>query len=77
MGEAVLTAITLIHSIPSSHSLGISPFEKLYGYALDYSFFRVFGCTYFVLRPHVQRRKLSSRSAVYVFLGYDEGQKGY
>lgn len=76
-GEAVLTAVSLINTIPSSHISGFSPFEKLYGYAPDYSFFRVFGCTCFVLRPHVERSKLSSRSAICVFLGYGEGQKGY
>ena len=59
-GEAILTAVSLINTIQSSHILGFSPFEKLYRYAPDYSFFRVFGCTCFVLRPHVERNKLSS-----------------
>jgi len=76
-GEVVLTTVSLINTIPSSHNLGLSPFEKLYGYVLDYSSFRVFGCTCFVLRPHVERSKLSSRSAICVFLGYGEGKKGY
>jgi len=30
-GEAVLTAVSFINTIPSSHSSGLSPFEKLYG----------------------------------------------
>ena len=76
-GEAVLTAVGLINTIPSSHISGFSPFEKLYGYAPDYSSFKVFGCTCFVLRPHVERSKLSSRSVICVFLGYGEGKKGY
>jgi hypothetical protein len=67
----------LINTIPSSHSSGLSPFEKLYGYVPDYSSFRVFGCTCFVLRPHIERNKLSSRSVICVFLGYGEGKKGY
>jgi hypothetical protein len=50
--EALLTAISLINTIPSSHSSGLCPFEKLYGYVLDYSSFRVFGCTCFILCPH-------------------------
>ncbi|KAL4573324.1 hypothetical protein LXL04_020125 [Taraxacum kok-saghyz] len=37
----------------------------------------VFGCTCFVLKPHVERKKLSSKSALCVFLGYGIGQKGY
>jgi hypothetical protein len=68
-GEAILTAVSLINTILSSHSLGLSLFEKLYGYVFDYSSFRVFDCTCFVLRPHVERSKLSSQSAICVFLG--------
>jgi hypothetical protein len=76
-GEAVLTAVSLINTISSSYSSGLSPFEKLYGYVPDYSSFRVFGYTYFVLRPHVERSKLSSRFNICVFLGYSEGKKEY
>jgi hypothetical protein len=76
-GEVVLTAISLINIISSFHSSGFSPFEKLYGYVPDYSSFRVFGCTCFVLCPHVERSKLSSRSTIYVFSSYGEGKKGY
>jgi len=75
--EAVFTAVSLINTISSSHSSCVSPFEKLYGYVHDYSSFRVFGCTCFVLCPHVERSKLSSRSSICVFLGYGEGKKGY
>jgi hypothetical protein len=64
--EALLTAISLINTIPSSHSSGLSPFEKLYGYVLDYSSFRVFGCTCFILCPHEKYKKLS-RSTICVF----------
>ncbi|KAJ9548438.1 hypothetical protein OSB04_020981 [Centaurea solstitialis] len=76
-GEALLTATYLINRIPIAHNSGLSPFEKLYGESPDYSFLRVFGCTCFVLRPHVERNKLSPRSALCVFLGYGIGQKGY
>jgi len=58
--EVVLTVVSLINTIPSSHNSGLSSFEKLYGYVPDYSSFRVFGCTCFVLRPHVELSKLSS-----------------
>jgi hypothetical protein len=76
-GEAVLTVISLINTIPSSHSSGLSSFEKLYGHVPDYSSFRVFGCTCFILRPHAERSKLSSRFAICIFLGYVESKKGY
>jgi hypothetical protein len=75
--EAILTSVSLINTISSSHSSVLSPFEKLYGHVPNYSSFRVFGCTCFVLLPHAERSKLSSRSAICVFLGYGEGKKGY
>ena len=58
--EVVLTIVSLINTISSSHSSGLSPFEKLYGCVPNYSSFRVFGCTCFVLHPYVERGKLSS-----------------
>jgi len=67
----------LINTISSSHTLGFSPFEKLYGYAPDYSSFRVFYCTCFVLYPHVEHSKLSTQSVICVFLRYSEGKKRY
>jgi len=75
--EVVLTAIGLINTISSSYTLCFSPFEKLYGYTLDYFFFRVFSYTYFILLPHIECNKLSSRSNIYIFLGYGEGKKRY
>jgi len=76
-GEVVLIAVSLINAISSSYSSGLSPFEKLYGHVPDYSSFRVFCCTCFVLRPHAERSKLSSCSAICVFLDYSEGKKRY
>ncbi|CAJ2651271.1 unnamed protein product [Trifolium pratense] len=76
-GEAIRTAVHVINKIPSSVTSGLSPFEVLYGYAPDYSYLKVFGSTYFVLLPQVERSKLCPRSAICVFLGYGDGQKGY
>lgn len=67
----------MINRIPTPDNSGLSPFEKLYGYAPEYLSLRFFGCTYFVLRPNVERNKLAPRSALCVFLGYGVGQKGY
>jgi len=75
--EVVLTAICLINTILSSYILGFSHFEKLYAYNLDYSFFRVFCYTYFILLPHIECSKLSSRSNIYIFLSYAKSKKGY
>ena len=45
--ENGLTIISLINTIISSHISRFSPFEKLYGYAPNYSSFKVFCCTFF------------------------------
>ncbi|CAJ2641032.1 unnamed protein product [Trifolium pratense] len=76
-GEAIRTAVHVINRIPSSITSGLSPFEVLYGHAPDYSYLKVFGSTCFVLLPQVERSKLCPRSAICVFLGYGDGQKGY
>ena len=76
-GEAVHTATYVINRIPTAYTSGKSPYEMLFGQLPDYSSLRVFGCTCFVLKPHVERDKLSSKSALCVFLGYGIGQKGY
>jgi len=76
-GEVVLTTVSLINTIPSFHILGFSLFKKLYGYAPDYSFFRVFYCTCFIPHPYVKHSKSSFRYVICVFLGYGKGKKGY
>nr|GEY19828.1 uncharacterized mitochondrial protein AtMg00810-like [Tanacetum cinerariifolium] len=77
MGEVVLTATYVINRIPIAHNSGLSSFENLYGTWPDYSSLRVFGCTCFVLKPHVERTELSLKSTLCVFLGYGVSQKGY
>jgi histone deacetylase 1/2 len=72
-----LLLLSLINTISSSYISGFSHFKKLYGYAPNYSFFRVFGCTYFVLHPYIKCSRLSARSTICVILGYGEGKKGY
>ena len=59
-GETILTAIGLINKISTSYISVFSLYEKLYRYALNYYFFRVFGCTCFIFHPHIERSKLSS-----------------
>jgi len=71
-GEVILTPLGLINIILFFYISGFSQFKKLYSYALDYSFFRVFGWTFFVFCPHVEHNKLSSQSAICVFLNYDK-----
>ncbi|GKD42938.1 gag-pol polyprotein [Tanacetum coccineum] len=51
--------------------------KRLYGQVPDYFSLRVFCCTCFVLKPHVECTKLTTKSTLCVFLGYGSGQKGY
>jgi len=73
----LFTTTHVVNQIPTSHNFGLSFFGKLYGYAPDCSIFHVFGCTYFILKPHVECTQLSTKSALCVFLGYGLSQKGY
>nr|GEV38853.1 hypothetical protein [Tanacetum cinerariifolium] len=42
-----------------------------------YSSLHVFGCTCFVLKPHVERTKLFEKFILCVFMGYGVSKKGY
>jgi len=77
LGEVILTTTHVVNRIPTSHNFGLSPFEKLYSHELYYSTLRVFGCTCFVLKPYVERTKLSTKYALCLFLGHGLGQKRY
>ena len=48
-GKVVLTTVNLINTILFSHNSSLTPFEKLYKYILDYSFFRVLLVSFFIL----------------------------
>lgn len=71
--ESIHIAIYIINRIPSTYTLGKSPYEMLFGQLPDYSSLQVFGCTCFILKPHVERDKLSSKSDLCVFMGYGIG----
>ena len=64
-GEAALTAMYTINSIPSPTTHNKSPFEILYGQTPDYSSLRVFGCACFVSLPPLNEQ---SSSLVLVFI---------
>lgn len=67
----------VINRIPTAHNFRLPLYEKLYGTLPDYSSLRVFGCTYFVLRPHTERNKFSPKLDRCVFLGYGNTKKVY
>ena len=76
-GEAALTAVFTINRLPSSFLGNMSPYERLYKEAPDYTSLKVFGSACFVLlQPH-EYTKLEPRARVCFFLGYGIEHKGY
>lgn len=73
----IITITHVVNRILTSHNSPLSPFEKLYGHAPDYSVLHVFGCTYFVLKSYVECTKLSTKYSLCVLLGYGLGPKVY
>jgi len=67
----------LLNTIPYSYISGFSLFKKLYGCPSDYSSFRVFCCTCFIVYPHVERSKLCFWFAICVFFYHGKGKKRY
>jgi hypothetical protein len=75
--EAFSTAVFLINRLPSPSLDGKTPYEILFGKALDYSMLRTFGCLCFSYLKDYSPHKLSPKSASCVFLGYSTLHKGF
>ena len=73
-----MSSIFIINRLPTNVLTNFqSPFESLFGSKLDYSFFKVFGCScYPYLRPY-NSHKFSFRSTKCLSLGYSPTHKGY
>lgn len=72
--EAASTAVYLINRSPNS-SIGFKiPEVKWSGRSVSYDHLRSFGCVAYV---HQVREKTSARATKGVFLGYEDGTKGY
>jgi len=67
--NAFLIATYLINRLPTS-LLSMSPLEKLYNHAPDFSSLKFFGCARFPFLHPFNRNKLDFRSKRCVFLGY-------
>lgn len=75
--HAFATAVYLINRMPTPSLSLSSPYEKIFGFAPNYSKLRVFGCLcYPWLRPYTSH-KLESRSKPCIFLGYSLTQSAY
>ena len=70
--------VYLYNRTPIKHLDWITPFEKIEGETPDVSNLKVFGCAAYVhLPPEVRKNKLSPKSELMIFLGFEEGYKGY
>ena len=68
--EAFISIVYLINKLPSSTTNFKSPHELIFHQKLDYSFFKVDGCTYHPnLRPY-NSHKLEFCSQPYTFISY-------
>lgn len=75
--EAFQTAAFLTNRIPTAVLFNISPSQNFFCVILNYQQLRVFG---YACYPHLRpdnHNKFQFRSAMCVFLGYPQHQKGY
>ncbi|KAK2998642.1 hypothetical protein RJ639_023717 [Escallonia herrerae] len=75
--EAVNTACYLINCSPSSAINHRVPEEVWSGKQVNFSAMRIFGCPAYVHLHNEERSKLDPKSKECIFLGYEEGVKGY
>lgn len=76
-GDSVLCAAYIINRMSLTSLNNIFPFQKMYGVALDTSYFKSFGCLCFASTLKARRSKFDSRADACVFLGYPTNQKAY
>lgn len=75
-GEAILTANHL-RNVTATATTDATPIEAFTGRKPDVSMLRVFGCVAHVQIPGELRKKLDRRSMKTMFVGYEEGRKGW
>ena len=77
VGEAVLTAATLINRMPSRVLEWKSPCELLQGDKFGILPLKVFGCVCFVKDSRPSIGKLDPKAIKCIFVGYSTTQKNY
>jgi transposase InsO family protein len=76
-GEAVATIVYVLNRSPTKSLEGVTPYEAWYGRKPSVSHMKIFGCIAHVKKLGPDVKKLSDRSIKTVFIGYEEGTKGY
>ncbi|KAH9725713.1 hypothetical protein KPL70_007982 [Citrus sinensis] len=75
--KAVKTACYLVNRSPST-AIGLKTAMEMWtGKPVDYSYLHAFGCPVYVMYNAQERTKLDAKSRRCIFLGYDDGVKGY
>ena len=75
---AVLHTVHLYNCTPVQCLKWKTPYELLNDQPPDISHFRVFGCaTHVFLHEDIRVKKLALKSELMIFLGYQDGVKGY
>ena len=76
-GEALALHVRILNATPTSALSGTTPFEAVFNSKPDLSALRVFGCRAFVHVGDDKRKSLESHTMPCVYLGFEEGYKGY
>jgi hypothetical protein len=75
--EAVRTAVYILNRSPTRALDGVTPYEQWHGKKPSVHHMRVFGCVAHVKRIGPGINKLTDRSTMMVFIGYEESSKCY
>lgn len=75
--HAVSHAVFLINRLPTTALKQKSPFELLFSKLPDFSFLKIFGSLCYASSLNRARTKLDPRARQCVFLGFQNGTKGY
>ena len=77
-GESISTSAYIRNRCPTSaFTTSMTPYEAWFNEKPDISNMRTFGCDAYVHVPNLLRKKLDSKSVKKIFVGYEDGLKGY
>jgi hypothetical protein len=76
-GEVVSTAVHLLNRAPTRCLEGRTPYEAWYNKKPNVKYLKTFGCVAHVKKIGPGVTKLANRSVPIVFIGYENGTKGY
>jgi hypothetical protein len=75
--EAVATAVYVLNRLPTKGVAGMTPYEAWYGKKPVVHHLCTFGYIAHVKNSSPNLKKLDDRSRAMVFVGYEQGTKGY